>query len=430
MYENPSEGIALTVRHILFVNLRRIQREGLESLLAARRLGYRVILLGRSLPEFAKPLVHEFRQVDTYDRAASVAEARKIHAVYDLAGVVNFTEVDVQLVAAIANELGLPGMSAAAALRARNKYVMKDALRHLDGVLPRFAKVTDLAELRAAVEEVGLPAVVKPTGASGSKGIFELRSPEDLDSAMEYLSKIARPDFDPVFRQFGAEFIVEEFLEGDELSVEGFVSAGEVHIVTITDKVTTVPFHLELEHKVPSALPADAWAEIGATTKDIVGALEFDNCAFHLEAKWGRGGLRFIEIAGRPAGDYIGSHLVPLATGVDYFENVVRVATGEPLQLAHDRELNAGLRFVLAERAGRFEGVEGLPGIGEDPGYDHVFFEIPAGSKVALPPRDFGRQRVVAVIARHVGREGLERLLDRVATETSARITAETGPAE
>jgi biotin carboxylase len=420
----------MTERHILFVNLRRIRREGLESLLAARRLGYRVILLGRALPEFAEPLVDEFRQVDTYDREASLAAARDIAKTYDLAGVANFTEVDVQLVAAIAADLGLPGMPGTAALRARNKYAMKEALRHLDGVLPRYARVTSLAELRAAVDEVGLPAVVKPTGASGSKGIFELRDPQDLEPAMERLSAIARPEFDPVFRQFGAEFIVEEFLDGDELSVEGFVAAGEAHVVTITDKVTSVPYHLELEHKVPSALPDDAWAEISATTKDIVAALGFDNCAFHLEAKWGARGLRFIEIAGRPAGDYIGSHLVPLATGVDYFENVIRVATGEPLRLEHDRQLNAGLRFVLAERAGRFEEVTGLQGVCEDPGFDHVFYEVPAGTRVALPPESFGQQRVAAVIARHTGREGLEALLARASDEAVARVTTTAGDGE
>lgn len=185
-----------------------------------------MVLLGRSVPEFAKPLVDDFRQVDTYDRQAALDTARDIAKTYDLAGVANFTEVDVQVVAAIAADLGLRGMSETAALRARNKYAMKEALRHLDGVLPRFARVTGLDELKAALTEVGLPAVVKPTSASGSKGIFELRDPQDLAPAMEKLAAIARPDFDPVFRQFGAEFIVEEFLDGDELSVEGFVSAG------------------------------------------------------------------------------------------------------------------------------------------------------------------------------------------------------------
>jgi biotin carboxylase len=417
------EECLVVKRQVLFVNLRRIPREGLESLLAARRLGYGVVLLGRSIPEFARPLVDEFQQVDTYDREASLAAARSIAKRNDLAGVANFTEVDVQLVAAIAADLGLRGMSDIAALQARNKFLMKEALRHLDGLLPRFARVTSLEGLKAALAEVGLPAVVKPTGASGSKGIFELHGPQDLEPAMARLAAIARPDFDPVFRQFGAEFIVEEFLEGDELSIEGLVSAGEVHVVTITDKETSIPYHLELSHKVPSALPAEAWAAMAATTKDIVAALGFDNCAFHLEAKWGEKGMRFIETAARPAGDYIGSHLVPLATGVDFFENVIRVATGDPLRLEHDRQVNAGLRFVLAQREGRFEEVMGLQEICEDPSFDHVFYEVPAGTGVALPPKNFGQQRVAAVIARHVERTGLDALLNQVAAKATARVT-------
>ncbi|HXV93081.1 MAG TPA: hypothetical protein VD813_07270, partial [Pseudonocardia sp.] len=88
--------------------MRRIKREGLESLLAAHRLGYDVVLMGRALPEFARPYVKEFRQVDTYDQEASVKVARELAGAHDVAGVANFTEIDVQLVAAIAAELDLP----------------------------------------------------------------------------------------------------------------------------------------------------------------------------------------------------------------------------------------------------------------------------------------------------------------------------------
>lgn len=350
--------------------------------------------------------------------------ARSIAKEVDLAGVANFTEVDVQLVAAIAADLGLRGISESAALRARNKYLMKDALRHIGDVLPRFVRVINLEDLEAALAEVGLPAIVKPTGASGSKGIFELHGPQDLKPAIDRLAAIARPEFDPVFRQFGAEFIVEEFLEGDELSVEGFVSSGEAHVVTVTDKQTSTPYHLELSHKVPSALPAEALTEIGATSKVIVAALGFDHCAFHLEAKWGERGFRFIEVAARPAGGYIGSHLVPLGTGIDYFENVIKVATGDPLQLKSNRHINAGLRFVLAQNPGRFEGIDGLSAICESPGIDHVFYEVSTGTEIALPPDHFGQQRVAAVIARHIERTGLDGLLNRVTAEITARVIA------
>ncbi|WP_229400827.1 ATP-grasp domain-containing protein [Micromonospora okii] len=415
---------------LLFVNLRRIEREGLESLLAARRLGYDVVLLGRSLPAFAAPLVSDFCQVDTYDTAKALASARELAGRYDFVGVPSFTEIDVQLVAAIAAELGLPGMTAEAALRARNKYRMKQGLQGCGDVLPGYRRVRTLSELRDAVREIGFPAVVKPTGASGSKGIFELREEGDLEAAIGQLEKITRPQFDAVFRQFGAEFIVEEYLEGDEFSVEGLVAGGEVHVVMVTDKVTSVPYHLELQHTMPSTLPADALAEAKATTVRIVTALGFDNCAFHLEAKWGRRGMKFIEVAARPAGDYIASHLIPLSCGVDYFANVVRVAVGAPLDLEPDRDLHVALRFVLAERPGRFEGLDGIETVCADPGYPYVFFEHPAGTEVTLPPESFGLQRVAAVCARHVDRVGLDALLSTVDGAVSARVTvAESTPA-
>ncbi|GAB2847067.1 ATP-grasp domain-containing protein [Lentzea nigeriaca] len=412
----------MSSRSVLFVNLRRIKREGFESLVAARRLGYRVVLLGRALPEFAQPLVDEFHQVDTYDTELALKTAREIAAANDIAGVVNFTEIDVQLVAAIAAELGLPGMSQEAAVRARNKLAMKEALTGIDGVLPKFARVGDLDELRAAVAGIGFPCVVKPTGASGSKGIFELHSEADLEPAMAELRRIADPSFDAVFRQFGAEFIVEEYLTGEELSVEGFVAAGTVHHVLLTDKVTTVPFHLEVSHRLPSVLPATAQEQIRARTEEIVRALGFDNCAFHLEAKWDGERMRFIEVAARPAGDYIASHLVKAATGIDFFAGVIRVATGEPLELTPDRDLHAGLRFVFAESAGTFEGLDGVTELFEEPGYDHVFTEVPPGTQVALPPANFGTQRVAAVCARASDRAGLDALLDTAGKSIRARI--------
>nr|AVW82902.1 phosphoribosylglycinamide synthetase [Nocardia interforma ATCC 21072] len=413
----------MSTRSVLFVNLRRIKREGFESLVAARRLGYRVVLLGRALPEFATELVDEFHQVDTYDTELALKTAREIAANNDIAGVVNFTEIDVQLVAAIAAELGLPGMPVEAAVRARNKLAMKNALTHIDGVLPKFARVGDLADLREAVAHIGFPCVVKPTGASGSKGIFELHGEADLEPAMAELSRIADPAFDAVFRQFGAEFIVEEYLTGDELSVEGFVAAGQVHSLLLTDKVTTVPFHLEVSHRLPSVLPAAAQEQIMARAAEIVLALGFDNCSFHLEAKWDGERMGFIEVAARPAGDYIASHLVKAATGVDFFANVIRVATGEPLRLTPDRDLHAGLRFVFAEHEGTFDGLDGVTELFEEPGYDHVFTEVTPGSRVALPPANFGSQRVAAVCARANSREGLDALLDAAGDQIKVRLS-------
>src|SRR3954453_22730801 len=88
----PRGGNSVTAQSVLFVNLRRIPREGLESLLAARRLGYRIVLMGATPPNFARILLYEHYPIDTYDRRLSVELARTIAREHDIAGVANFTE--------------------------------------------------------------------------------------------------------------------------------------------------------------------------------------------------------------------------------------------------------------------------------------------------------------------------------------------------
>jgi biotin carboxylase len=409
---------------VLYVGLRRIPREGLESLLAARSLGLDVVIMARSAPTWARPLVTEVVEVDTFDTAHSLDVAAGLARRHDVRGVASFTEADVVLVARIAEALGLRGMTPEAAARSRNKVEMKQALAPLGHLLPRFRRVTDLQELRDAVQEIGLPAVVKPTGASGSKGIFTLTDEADLAPAIDRLQQIARPEFDAVFREFGAEFIVEEYLSGPEVSVEGFVADGRFVAVGVTDKLTTEGFHLELRHVFPSRLAGDRLDAVLDATRRIVGALGMDQCAIHLEGKVTPAGFRFIEVAARPAGDYIATHAVPLSSGVPYFENVVRVATGLPLELEPTAALVAGIHFVLAEREGCFEGLAGLEPLLREPGYEHVFVEVPDRADVQLPPRHFGLQRVAAIVAKHPHREALDELLDRGARSVTALIGA------
>jgi biotin carboxylase len=394
----------------------------MEALLAASRAGYEVCHIGRPLPPWARRLVHDVREVDTYEPAAVDEAARDLARRHDLRGVVNLTDVDVENVARVAHGLGLPGMPAAAARRSRNKWEAKSALSGLERYLPRFERVHDLGELRAAVRRIGFPAIVKPTGASGSKGIFDLHEDRDLAPAMDHLLRIARPDNDPVFRAFGAEFIVEQFATGPEVSAEGFVQDGRVVVVAVTDKITSEPFHLEVQHIVPTSLEPAALEFVTDAATRIVTALGFDHCGFHLEGKVVGDRFTFIESAARPAGDYIASHLIPLATGIDYFANLIRLAVGDPIDVRATRAEHAGLEFLLAPESGLFDGLEHADLVLERPGYEHLFVEVPVGSPVRLPPEHFTTQRVAAVIARHSIRDELDALLAEARKGVRVRI--------
>jgi biotin carboxylase len=400
---------------ILFVNLRTTDPERRAAVFAAWQLGYQVVLLADSMPASIRTLFAGVEIVDTYDWEQALRAARDLARRYQIHGVVTWSDRDVELVAHIGQALGLPAPSPAAAQKARNKFIMKQALAHLPGLVPRHARVCSWPELEHAIQTIGFPAVLKPTGASASKGIFELHQPADLHAAFATLQDFARPAVDPIFRTYGAEFILEEFLSGPEFSVEGWVFQGDVEVVGITDKQTTEPFHLEYQHLYPSALPEAAQEDIRAKTEQVVKTLDLNNCTFHLEGKLTPDGFRLVEIAARIGGDYITSHLIPLSSGLNFYAQVLRVATGQQPVREAPLRLHAGARFLLAPAEGTLRGLAGIEQVLQRASVEHCFMESSPGAAILLPPRHFGAQRVGAVLVRDPAYAVVEQTLADIA---------------
>ncbi|GIJ26717.1 hypothetical protein Vqi01_18790 [Micromonospora qiuiae] len=386
---------------VIFLNLRRTHLEHSAAIEAAHRLGYGVALIADTVPAgLPERIVRVVHQVDTYDQSAVDAAVEAIVAAYSVAGVVTWSDRDVETVSRIAERLGLAAPTVAAARIARNKYLMREALAGHPDTIPRFTRITTWEELVKAVDDIGFPAVLKPTSGSGSKGIFVLRDKEQLRAAFDELMHYTRPEVDRVFLDNPNELILEEFLTGTEHSVEGFVSQGDVIIAGITDKQTTEPFRLELAHTFPSMLPADVSARVHELTRTVITAIGLDNCTFHLECMVSPDGrARLVEIAARVGGDFITSHLVGLATGNPFAENVIRVATGQRPELGGEQPLSAGVRKIMADRSGVLVGLDGLAEALTVPGVRHVVVERPMGALVKLPPADYMSSTIGAVLA-------------------------------
>jgi len=277
--------------------------------------------------------------------------------------------------------------------------LMREALAAHPDTIPRYAKVSDWESLVKAAAEIGYPAVLKPTAASGSKGIFVLRGEDDLEPAYGELIRYTRPEVDRVFTGNPNELIIEQFLKGTEHSVEGFVHNGEVLIAGVTDKQTTEPFRLELAHVFPSSLPEPALAAVHRLTRTVIEAIGLDNCAFHLECMVSGNSAKLVEVAARVGGDFITSHLVGMATGRSFAENAVRVATGQRPELTTENVLHAGVHKIMAERSGVFTVLDGLAQALAVPGVRHIVVERAAGAKVSLPPADYMSSTLGAVLA-------------------------------
>jgi len=403
-------------KYLIYINGRRNSHERIAEVMAAQNVGCKIIAIGDNIPNYIKPLVSIWAEIDTQNMPACVELARQYAENHKVVGVVNWSETDVSLRNLIARDLNLPLMTDDVVRRSRNKVEMKRALAHIPDLIPKFACVRTETELVHALEDIGFPAVIKPVGGSGSKGIFQLRSLEDIAAAMRYLPLIANVDHDPVFAGTVGEYIVEEYLDGPEVSVEGFVSDIGVHLVGITDKWTTEPFCLELRHVFPSNKPLELQEEINSKAKLAVAALGLANCTFHLEGRCTSRGFRFIECAARPGGDYITTHLLPISLGGVHLENCLRVTMGEVPKVNVKPLIHATARFVFAERSGTFVGITGNELAQCNSIVEHIFINTQPGSRVRLPPEYFSEQRVAVVIGKDSSYDNLIVETEKVAT--------------
>ncbi|MGH3248485.1 MAG: ATP-grasp domain-containing protein [Trebonia sp.] len=384
---------------LIYLNLRRTPAEHRAALEAARRQGYAVALITDKPAEAPADLVEIVIRADTYDSAQVDAAVRQIASDRKIAGVVTWSDRDVEAVSRIAAQLGLPAASPQAARIARNKILMRQALADHPETIPVFARVNSWDDAAKATTETGYPVVLKPTSASGSKGIFTCRNERELRDAYNQLIDLAQPEKDRIFSAHPGELIIEQYLDGTEHSVEGFVHQGQLFVAGVTDKQTSEPFKLETGHLHPSVLPSELLTRVKTLTSIVVSAFGLDNCTFHLECIISpRGTVKLVEAAARVGGDYITSHLVWLASGAPFYDNVIRVATGRSPELS-DPYLTAGVRKLVAEVPGVLRGIHGIPDALCIPGVQHIVLEARPGMEIGLPPADFKTSLLGAVIA-------------------------------
>ena len=251
------------------------------------------------------------------------------------------SDMPMQTVALVAEELGLVGISKETALKATNKAFMRDALQDCNVPIPLYHRVNDYQGFLEAVNDIvgrGYKCIVKPADNSGSRGVDLLKSqtPENLQKAYDYSKTFSRT----------GELVVEEYMEGSEVSVETLSINGICHVIQITDKITTgVPYFVEMGHSQPSMLSEKIKEEIAEVAKAANKALDIMDGPSHTEIKVTKDGPKIVELGARLGGDNITTHLVPLSTGVNMDECCIKIALGEAPDLTVKCNKAAAIRY-------------------------------------------------------------------------------------
>lgn len=292
--------------------------------------------------------------------------------------------------AVIADRLSLLHNPVDAAHAARNKHTMRKRLAEADVSVPRFRVVrTDASPTRAAAETT-FPCVLKPLMMAASRGVVRADTPEEFARAFRMIVDIVRASGSPRDPESRDYLLVEEYVPGWEVAVEGILTNGSLHVFAIFDKPDPLvgPYFPETIYVTPSRLPGTMQRRLEAMTQSATRALGLRHGPIHAELRGEGDTLWFIEVAARSIGGYCSKVL--RFSGDLSLEDVILRHALEPESRLPDRDQRAsGVMMLQAPRPGRFVEARGVDAATRLPGIDEVIISSHAGERLNPLPQGF-----------------------------------------
>ena len=225
---------------------------------------------------------------------------------------------------------------------------------------PDFEIVCDLKDLKGAADKIGFPLVIKPVDNSGSRGVALVDGPEQLQDAFSAALENSK----------NGKVVLEEFVSGTELTIEGLSVNGHHHILAISDKFKPEgSYRVATQLAYPAELSDSMKAEVIKLITSAYDAAEVDNTPTHSEIIVTPDGPKIVEIGCRGGGFYVFTRVVEAASGYDIIGNWTRMCVGDIIDEPKPLRRGVVLRFYAAvpgklvsvkgvEEAKKMEGVE------------------------------------------------------------------------
>lgn len=389
--------IAHPPRLMLLTTVRSYRMEAFRA--AAERLGI-AVATGLDLPpeladQWPEALPLPFAAPD--EAAAGIAAYAAEHP---LAAILSVDDSGSLVAAAASRALGLPHNDPAAAVAARDKFVMRRLLREGGVPTPWFERFTTADDPAAVAVRAPYPCVVKPLNLNGSRGVIRADSPAELVAAIDRLTRlIAPPPPRPPTPPPPASYLVEAFIPGFEVALEGLLDDGQLRVLALFDKPDPLdgPFFEETIYVTPSRLPEATQVAIAATTAAAARTLGLWVGPVHAELRVNEAGVWLIEVAGRSIGGLC-SQVLRFGIDASLEELILRQAVGLPLGDVGQRDRAAGVMMIPIPQAGLLRAVEGVDEATAVPLIDGV--EITARLHYPLTPLPEGDSYLGFIFAR------------------------------
>ncbi|QXH33687.1 ATP-grasp domain-containing protein [Pseudomonas muyukensis] len=420
--------------YILYLDTRALAGERIAEIAAGHELGFNVLV--------ATPTPEPFRsmgcagvivtRLGDYDAAQEAILGYLDEHRITLSGVVAWKDLEVELASRLSQRLGLAGSSAEAAANVRDKARTRRCLDAVANANPRYAVVSDEQAFLEGLDHVGLPALLKPAGNSGSRGIFMLQPGCDALSVYRAFRAYNTPDKGEMYALYGQHALLEEQLVGSEHSISGLVADGRVVINAIIDKQFDRAIPIQYENVTPSRLDPALQAQICDLVRRAVAATGIDWCGFHVDLMVTAQGPKILEIGGRLGGEFINSHLIPNSVlGFSPYQAVLQLACGVVPDNCVDRlgsaVCRAGQRVIMPPGIGRVTRVEGFERLFKRS--ETRFLQVVAGvgAQMALPAERFKAYEIAYVIAQCAMQDDISSVLAQLAGDVTVEVADDQG---
>jgi len=326
--------------------------------------------------------------LDFADEAGSVREIVAFARRTPLEAVIATDDDGAILAARAAGALGLAHAPASAVRAARSKLATREAFARAGLPTPRFECFSIADDPQAIARRVAYPCVLKPLFLAASRGVIRANDEAELVSAFTRIAALlSRPGLAAQGGEEARSILIEGYIPGIEVAVEGLVSAGRLRVLALFDKPDPLegPYFEETIYVTPSRLPAPRQQAIAAMAQRAVAALGLSHGPIHAELRLGRDDVWPLEIAPRSIGGLC-SRALRFGAGASLEALILRHALSLGADALEREGMAAGVMMIPIPRAGTLRAVGGIQEGLSVPGIEDLRITIPVGQEVVPLP--------------------------------------------
>jgi biotin carboxylase len=324
---------------------------------AARKLNLEVVV-GIDLPETLSEYWHVPLGLDFADPEASVQTIVEYAQEHPIHAIISVDDSATELAARAGTAIGLAHNSPQAAEAARDKLLMRTLMSAGGASCPIFRPFSLSDDPAWIATQVSYPCVVKPLRLSGSRGVIRADDPDEFNVAFNRLKRLLISEGNA---ECETSMLVEDFIPGFEVALEGMLTHGQLKVLALFDKPDPLdgPFFEETIYTTPSRLDAGVQEDIARCVATAAASLGLREGPVHAELRVNEQGPWMLEIAGRSIGGLC-STILEFGSGMCLEELILRHATGQEIgSIERDKEA-AGVMMIPIPSAGILKGVHGV----------------------------------------------------------------------